>query len=121
MIAMQARTRPPWTVVTLIAFGVAGTLWGALSGTRTGLGIAIDVGVCALFSWAFWNAQRWAFNLAFAGVVLGGTLGTWAVFMADTTLGFRIYWIGSMLLYLFLLRHPETQRFLGLHQDQRPA
>ena len=119
---MQEEPQRPWTVKALVVLSVLGTVIGAVIQDQALGAVVFNIAFTALMVWAYWEGKRWAYQLTFALIVLGGTLGTLALFLNDeTTLVQRIYWIATIVVYVVLLQHPRTKAFIGIGETPPPA
>lgn len=110
----------PWTVTTLIAWGIAGALWGLFFGDWQATDL-ISLPLALLFGWGFWTGKRWAYTLTFAGAVLSGIFLAGYVVTGSTridTLG-KVLWFINVAGTLYLLLHPATKGFIGIDKNAR--
>ena len=127
MIPPLAAPVRPWTVKALIAWGIAGAVWGVVVEGDWGLGdLMISPGLTLVLGWAMWNGARWAFSLTFAGTVLSGLFLASYVFIGSTRIGStridlldKTVWAVIIAVTVYLLFHPLTRQFIGVDKASR--
>lgn len=110
----------PWTVVVLVLWGIAGTLWTFFFSDWVASQLLLELAFVAIVSWAYWTARRWVFVLTYACVILSG-IG-WAIFVFSGStrvdaLG-KVLWFITLVATLYLLRHPATKSFIDPDWDR---
>jgi hypothetical protein len=110
----------PWTVVVLVLWGIAGTLWTFFFSDWVASQLLLELAFAAIVTWAYWMAHRWVFVLTYAGVILSGIGWAIFVFSGSTRIDARgkVLWFITIVAMLYLLRHQATRRFIDPDWDR---
>ena len=119
-------TQRPWSVYVLVAFSLAGLVFGLTIDVGRNLWDAVSVGFSIFLTWGLWTGRTWAFSMSFMFATLCVALALGAalvqVFLMELDVSLGLLWAAAAsALWIILLMLPSTKRFAGLNRSHETA